>query len=140
MKRLRMTVLLLLFGVGSLYAQMVVAAHPAFPAERLTLVQLRKIYLGKMRYLGGKRLLVINLPLDDPLRQRFEKRIVHHTPAWLNRYWLRQHYLGHRPPKVMSSEEGAALLIRHFERALGYMHEKTARTYGLKILFRMPAL
>ncbi len=121
----------------SLHAQsFVVAANEKFPLDRLSKRMVASLYLDKRQVIGGERVVLINLSLNDPIRRSFEKSVLGRSRADLQKYWLRAHFMGHRPPKVVDSEYAAALYISKIENAIGYMREETAKSFGLKILFR----
>ncbi len=129
--------LLPLLLCASLYAQsFVVAANREFALDKLTRRMVVALYLDKRQAIGGERVVLINLSLDDPIRGSFERRVLGRSRSDLQKYWLRAHFMGHRPPKVVDSEDAAALYIGKIENAIGYMREETAKRYGLKILYR----
>lgn len=124
-------------GLGYLCADsIVIAAHPSFAIESLDKEEIKKIYLAKKFRISNQKILPVNLGLDHPLREKFEKKILNEDRDALMHIWLQAHYLGHRPPKVFKSQESVAEFIANVENAIGYMEESTAQKYHLKLLFK----
>ncbi len=120
-----------------LYAEsFVVAINPSSRIEKLSAHTIAALYLDKRRSLKGYRVVLLNLPLDHPIRRSFEERVLHKSRRELQRYWLRAHFRGHQPPKVLKSQEAAARYVEHIPHAIGYMKESIAREHGLKIVYR----
>ncbi|WP_456402762.1 hypothetical protein [Hydrogenimonas sp.] len=112
----------------------VVAVSPSSSIERLSAHTVASLYLDKRRSLGGYRVVLLNLPLDNAIRRSFEKRVLKITRRELERYWLRAHFRGHQPPKVLKSQEAVARFIEKIPHAIGYMERSVAKKHGLKIV------
>ncbi|WP_457596309.1 hypothetical protein [Hydrogenimonas sp.] len=117
---------------------LVIAANPQTPFKPLTLQQIRALYTAKRFTLQGRRALLLQLPLDHPLRKRFEKRILGRPRPYLAKVWIRAHFHGHHPPKVVQSLEAAAAIVAKVPYALAYMDRKSAMKHHLKILWSEP--
>ena len=114
---------------------LVVAVNPKLGVERLSLETITALYLDKRHTLNGCRVVLFNLSLENPIRKVFEKYVLQKSRRELERYWLRAHFRGHRPPKVVESQEAVALYIRKIPYAIGYMKKRIAQKYGLKIVY-----
>ena len=101
--------------------QWVVIGHGALPKERLDAEHVRALYLGKKHYLDDQRIKPLNLKSTDPLRQRFESNVLHLNREEIHAYWIKQHYLGKRPPKVLNSVEAVLRYVERVEGTLGYV-------------------
>jgi ABC-type phosphate transport system substrate-binding protein len=99
----------------------VVVVHKDSDIKALTQAELRSIYLKKRRFLNDIKLVAINLPPSNALRQGFEKEILKMDDKKLQRYWMRQHYKGYRPPYRVKSSQSALLFIKKVKGAIGYI-------------------
>jgi hypothetical protein len=113
-----------------------VVANDAFPVASLSLQQVKQIYLKRMRFMAGVRLVPVNYEASEPLRGAFETAALEMTQKQLNRYWMKEHYLGRRPPVVQSSVQSAVALVRSVDGSLVYVPEKMLPLEGLKVLYR----
>jgi len=120
---MRYTLILLLFAVfmstRAISQEYAVIAHKKTPP--LSLEQIRAIYLKKLSRIDTLTLVPVNLGAKDPIRKSFEKHILHMSFQRLKSYWSRQHYLGHRPPVSMKSQESALTFVKNIEGALAYI-------------------
>jgi len=114
---------------------LVVAVNPKLGVERVSVETITALYLDKRHTLKGCRVVLLNLSLESPLRRVFEEHVLQKSRQELERYWLRAHFRGHRPPKVVESQEAAALYIKKIPYAMGYMEKSIAQKYGLKIVY-----
>ena len=84
--------------------------------------EIKAIYLKKLFYTGKTKFLPINLSLRDEVRKSFEKKVLQMNLTRLKAYWTTQHYLGHRPPLTMKSQEAVKKLIKKVDGAIGYIN------------------
>ncbi|MHC3995021.1 hypothetical protein ACXWTF_09330 [Thiomicrolovo sp. ZZH C-3] len=91
------------------------------PLDSLNTAQIRDLYLGKTRYIGDTRLFPLQPGADDPLRQQFERETLGLSRTALREWWIRRHYLGQRPPKVVGSAEAILAYVQQVEGAVGYV-------------------
>ncbi|RUM66782.1 MAG: hypothetical protein DSZ03_00590 [Sulfurimonas sp.] len=130
---------LLLFFFGIVFCPYVTAkeyaliAHPNTPP--LNLKQIRAIYLKKLSRIDNIALVPLNLGAKDPLRQRFERHILHMSFQRLKSYWSQQHYLGHRPPLSMKSQQSLLSFVKHVEGAIAYIDACNIDN-GVQVLYR----
>jgi len=99
----------------------VLIGHPGLPAEGLDRETVRAIYLGRKRFLGDVPLVPLQLRADEPIRRMFEREIIGLSRKQLRQWWMRQHYLGRRPPKVMGSPAAVTAFVEQVEGAVGYL-------------------
>ena len=85
--------------------------------------EIRDVYLGKRHLAGDVRLIPLQLGAEDPLRLEFESEILHMSRPALQAWWVRRHYLGQRPPKVVGSAEAVLAYVQQVEGAIGYVPE-----------------
>jgi len=113
--------LLLLFTMVLGAQEWVLVIRADAPLKTLNRAQIRDIYLGKTRFAGDLRLFPLQLGADDPLRQQFERETLKLSRAALREWWIRRHYLGQRPPKVVGSAEAVLAYVQQVEGAVGYV-------------------
>jgi len=114
---------------------LVVVTNPKIGVDRLSVDTIASLYLDKRHTINGCRVVLLNLSFNSTLRRVFEEHVLQKSRQELERYWLRAHFRGHRPPKVVESEEAAALYIKRIPYAIGYMQKYIAKKYELKIVY-----
>ena len=131
---MKKSLFLFLFLLSALKAQEYVVVS-ASDASTLSQSEVRAIFLKKMAMLHGKKVIPINLSAHNPLRNRFENDIIQMSFSRLKSYWSKQHYLGHRPPISLKSQEAVIAFIKKVDGAIGYI-EAQKRDETLHILYR----
>ena len=86
--------------------------------------QLRAIYLKKIRYINNVKVLPINLEPKSKIRQSFNTNILHMSYTRLKIYWNKEHYLGHRPPLSLKSQESVKTFLHKVDGAISYIEVK----------------
>jgi hypothetical protein len=102
--------------------------------QNLSSAQIRTIFFKKRAMLGGIKLIPVNLGARDPIREKFEKKVLKMNLHRLKAYWAKQHYLGHRPPLSMKSQESIKAFVKKVDGAIGYI-EKENLDKDLKVLY-----
>jgi len=122
----------------SLYAEsFYIIANQNFPRNSLTKKEIKQIYLDKKRHIFGKKILALNYTHDNPLRERFEKNILQKNRKNLERYWLKAHYKGHRPPKVLKTKASMLFFLQKIDTAIGYIDSNLSKVKGIKVLLEV---
>ena len=103
--------------------------------KEISKTQLKAIFLKKLTIIDDKKIIPINLEPKDKLRVNFEKRVLKMNFGRLKSYWTKQHYLGHRPPLSMKSQESIIAFIKRVDGAIGYI-EKIHLNEDLKIIYK----
>ncbi len=111
--------ILVLVFVQSAAQEYAIIAHKKTPP--LNLEQIRAIYLKKLSRIDDMTIVPVNLNAKDPLRQNFEKHILHMSFQRLKSYWSRQHYLGYRPPISMKSQKSVLSFVKNVAGAVAYI-------------------
>ena len=105
-----------------------------FPVTNLLEGQIKQIYLKRMRFIKDMPIVPINYLARDPLRKVFEKTLLHMPSKKLKRHWIKEHYLGIRPPIVQSSVESAIVFVKKVDGAVAYIpHSKLPA--GVRVLY-----
>ena len=103
--------------------------------EDLSPSQIRAIYLKKLILIHDTKAVPINLDARDPLREKFEQHILEMNFDRLQSYWTKEHYLGHRPPISLKSQESVKTFIKKVDGSIGYINIDSMDD-SLKILYR----
>ena len=101
---------------GSEYA---VIAHQGSP--HFTPQQIQAIFLKKLTLMHHHEIVALNLNPRNPLRTKFEQHLLKMNFSRLRAYWSKQHYLGHRPPISLKSQESVKAFVQHVDGAIGYV-------------------
>jgi len=86
--------------------------------------QIKAIFLKKITIINDTKVIPISLGTKDPIRTKFEKKILKMSFIRLKNYWTKQHYLGHRPPISMQSQESIKKFVQKVQGAIGYINAK----------------
>jgi len=89
--------------------------------KKLSPTQIKAVFLKKLTHLNGKHLVPVNLPSNNALRASFEKELLKMSKKRLKSYWVKQHYLGNRPPLTMKSEESSLKFTQKVQGAVSYV-------------------
>lgn len=116
---------------------LVIVSGENFSVNSMDIDQIRGIYSAKQFRLDNKKIIPLNLGIDNSLRNKFEQYVLDKDKDTLAQYWLQAHYLGHHTPKVFKSQESVAEFLSKVDNSIGYVDEETAQKYHLKILFRL---
>ncbi|MBI5598740.1 MAG: hypothetical protein HY890_03270 [Deltaproteobacteria bacterium] len=99
----------------------VVICHEA-PKETIDEKTLERIYLKrKMLWDDGRKVIPVNLPAQNPLRNSFSDRVLRRRHVELVDYWNEQHFRGITPPTTVESEEAVKVFVREVDGAVGYI-------------------
>ena len=116
----------------------VLITHPESPVETLTQSQARMIYLKKRRFWGETKLIALNLPPKNSLRQTFEQEVLKMNYTQLDNYWIKKHYNGHRPPYRVESVQSVLLFVKKVKGAIGYIPTSKVDA-GVKVIYEKVA-
>lgn len=103
-------------------AAVVIVAHPGL--RKLDTATVERIYSGKVVELDGQAVVPVNLPPQNPLRQRFLKDFMQRDEPSYLAYWTVRRYVGKgAPPKELGSVSEVLMHVLHNPGAIGYMDE-----------------
>jgi hypothetical protein len=111
------------------------AAHGAGDSEPLAVVvgrsspvtavsrdELREIYLRRRRvWPSGGAVVPINLPADDPVRERFSRLVLGRAPADLLSYWNARYFEGITPPLILRTPAAVRAYLQRQPEAIAYL-------------------
>ena len=86
---------------------------------RMTLAELREVFLGERQFAGGRRL----VPLDNAsLQKDFVNRVIGIEPAKYNTVWAKKGFReGLNPPDVMAGDQEVIAAVKATLGAVGYV-------------------
>ncbi len=111
----------------------VVISNPKM--KDLSTTQIKAVFLKKITVIDSINAVPVNLGAMDPIREKFENKIVEMNFERLKSYWTKEHYIGKRPPVSMQSEESVKTFIKNVEGAIGYINAKNLDS-SVKVLYR----
>jgi len=123
--------LLLCGGSGLAHAQsalppaaptIAVIVSPERAEESINLAAVSLIFQRKRLFWSdGHRVLPLNLPAGEALRERFSLAVIGRSSDELEDYWNRLYYQGLRPPYVVGSSEAMLRYVEANRDAIGYV-------------------
>ena len=104
-------------------AQIAVVVNPDSSVPSMTAKEVSDLFLGRVRTLGnGKRAILLDQPLNSPLRSRFFNQLNGMDVRRLDAYWARLQFSGDvQPPSRMADTRAVLLAVRHERLAIGYI-------------------
>lgn len=130
---IRITLLTIVLSILSFADEYVVISNSNM--KDLSTAQIKAIFLKKITVIENINAVPVNLGALDPVREKFENKIVEMNFERLKSYWAAQHYLGKRPPVGMQSEESVKAFVKNVEGAIGYINANNLDS-GVKVLYR----
>ena len=116
-------ILSVLLVLPVLYAgEYAIVSHKSI--KHLSKNQIKAIYLKKLTIVDDIKIIPINLDSRNTLREKFSKEFLHISLSKLKTYWIKQHYLGHRPPLSFKSQESLKKFIKQVDGSIGYIELK----------------
>lgn len=124
--------LIMLSAISFANEYAVVANHKM---KDLSISQIRAIFLKKITVIENISAVPVNLGARDPIREKFENKVIEMSFGRLKTYWSNQHYLGKRPPVGMQSEESVKAFVKNVDGAIGYINAVNIDN-DVKVLYR----
>lgn len=127
--------ILLLSSLPAL-ADSIVIGHPGMkPLDRTTL---QRIYTGRIVEVGGVRVIPLNLPPGNQIRETFLRGCLKQDEEKYTGYWTVRRYVGKgTPPRELPTPAALVRYIAKTSGALGYVEESDI-TPEIRVLFREP--
>jgi len=92
--------------------------------KRISVEKLKALYLKKSFYVHDLKIVPVNLAPKSSARTSFEVNILKMNFSRLKTYWMKQHYLGHRPPISLKSQKSVISFVKKVDGAIGYIEQK----------------
>jgi hypothetical protein len=100
---------------------------------------LREIYLRRQRvWPSGRRVMPVNLPADDPLRDAFSRRVLGRETRDLVGYWNRRYLDGVQPPLVLKTPQAVCAYLAVEADAIGYVPTGEVDHAACRVLLVLP--
>lgn len=103
--------------------------------KKFSNAEIKAIFLKKITFVDDTKIVPINLGANDPIRIKFQEHLLHMSLQRLKSYWMKQHYLGHRPPLSMKSQESIKAFVNKVDGAIGYIDASNA-DQSIKVIYR----
>jgi ABC-type phosphate transport system substrate-binding protein len=132
-KSLIASAMLLLLPIISLANEYVVISNKNM--KDLSEGEIKAIFLKKLTIINDVTAVPLNLEAREPLRLEFEQKLLNMNFEKLKSYWTKEHYLGHRPPISMKSQESVKAFVKKVDGAIGYINSSSVDS-DLKVLYR----
>lgn len=115
--------ILALAVVTATRADLYVVAHASNPQASLTQKEVVELFMGRHRaFADGGFAFVLDLPRDNPVRDRFYQNIAGMSPSQVNSYWARLMFSGQAtPPQPLPDERAVVEVVKRNPNALGYL-------------------
>lgn len=128
----RIFILLFFLNFSSFADEYVVVSNKNM--KDLNLLEIRAIFLKKITLVDDIKVVPINLEAGDDLRLKFEAEVLKMSFLRLKTYWTKEHYLGHRPPISVKSQESIKAFLHKVDGAIGYMQAQNVDE-NMKIIY-----
>jgi hypothetical protein len=115
-------------------AQFVVIVNAANPADTVGRDDLAKFFLKRsVTWPSGKHVEPLDLPIDDPIRALFAKRVLHKTLVAVRAFWEQQIFSGRDvPPYERPSDAEVIATVSSAPGAVGYVTATIPLPAGVK--------
>ena len=99
-----------------------VVVGAASPVQRVTVDELRELYLRRQRvWADGSRAIPVNLPPDSAVREHFSRRVLGRSTRDLVSYWNARYFDGITPPPVLPSTSAVRAYLATEPGAIAYL-------------------
>jgi ABC-type phosphate transport system substrate-binding protein len=129
----RICILLFFLSLSSFADEYVVVSNKNM--KDLNLLEIRAIFLKKITLIDDIKVVPINLEAGDDLRLKFEAEVLKMSFLRLKTYWTKEHYLGHRPPISMKSQESIKAFLHKVDGSIGYMSAQNVDE-NMKVVYK----
>ena len=107
------------------FAEIVVVTHTDSGFDRISKVELRKLFLGKSKELPDGSKVKLFEPSEGESRSIFLKKVLRKSEGNLSAYWARMIFSGKGlPPRPVDVEAEVILLVANTPHALAYVDSK----------------
>jgi hypothetical protein len=135
MKKILFTLIALLPLIG--HAELVVVAGSQSPITSLTENEVRQLFSGQLRSIGGQRVQPLDLTATDNNRETFYRSLMGRSPDQMRAYWTRLIFTGQgQPPREVSNARELATLATSSPEYIGYLPASEVSN-NLRIIYRL---
>ena len=119
-------------------AELAVVTSDRASLNSLTENEVKQLFSGQLRQIGGNRIQPLDLPSSSKLREEFYRKLLGRSPEQMRAYWTRLIFTGQgQPPREVSGAQEMGTLLNSSLEFIGYLpvEELTGNT---KVLYRLP--
>jgi ABC-type phosphate transport system substrate-binding protein len=128
---LKIVVINLIFSIFVFANSIVVVSNKTSDINRISLEELKNIYLKNIKSVNGFRI----VPIDNKnFKNSFDTKILNKTPLQLNSYWAKMIFSGKsQPPVLLVDDKMVISKIESNKNSIGYIKKDNLNS-NLKIL------
>ena len=119
-------------------AEIVVIGHPQLAVDKLDVLQVKRLFLGKSHVLeSGRQVELVDHPEGSAIRDKFYTQVTAKNAAQLRAYWAKRVFSGKGiPPAVLAGDADVLQWVAKTEGGLGYVEADNV-TGTVKILLHV---
>ena len=127
-------VLVLLSSLTVLAEDDVVVVVNAAVPQSVTLADIKKMYLGRLREIEGLKMVPIDLEGSSPERDEFLQKAIGQAPMLFDRYWTAKSYADGSKPPERHPAAAVLALVQSEKGAVAYARRSAAiKTPGVRV-------
>lgn len=120
------------------HAELMVVTSNQSTITELTKSEVRQIFSGQSRQIGGNRVQPLDLPSSSNFRETFYRELMGRSPEQMRAYWTRLIFTGQgQPPREVSGAQEMSTLLNSSAEFIGYL-PATEVGSNMKVLLRIP--
>lgn len=118
-------------------ADVVVVAGVNSPIADLSESEVRQLFTGQTRAIGGQRVQTLDLPSSEAGRTDFYQKLMGRSPDQMRSHWARMIFTGQgQPPREVTSVREMKLLVGTSANQVGYLPADEVDD-SVRVLFRL---
>lgn len=121
------------------FAELAVIANKQLPISSLSQDEVKRIYLGKMKFLSsGAKVIPVDQQVGTTSHNKFYGDIIKKSDSEIKAYWARIMFTGQgNPPIQESDDQSVKELVSRNPNFIGYV-DKTVVDDSVKVLYTLP--
>jgi len=113
---------LLILSPLSSQADITIISNKSVNVDSITPKQAKKLWLGRLKKLGGARVTVVDQTTSNKTFDDFYNKVIHKKPRQLKAYWAKIMFTGKGfPPKQLANDTAIIEWVSRTPGALGYV-------------------
>ena len=120
-------------------AALAVIVHPNFPLDKLSILEVKRLFLGKTKSVSGDQILKpVNQDADSKTRQEFESKVLGKNKQQMRSYWVIQIFTGKAtPPKNAGYDAEVMHFVSNNPGSIAYVDQSTLNE-NVKVVLKIP--
>lgn len=121
------------------YAEIVIVANKSAPVIKLSVEQVKLIFLQKTNtFPDGTPVVAVDLPNNNSIRDEFYKKAIKKDPGQVKSYWAKRVFTGKGTPNdTKSNESGVKRWVNSGKNNIGYISANSVDD-SVRVLLRLP--